>query len=416
MTLEYERLSGEIERMVLSTYRRRQVRQQLVEAALKKLRARATDWDLTEACLARAKDQVDRKKYRAARPLDRIEAMDAAVDPPSLPAQATILAVDGSQILPDRHATFLYSLINIGVIVYFHGHGTGHQPEQFTRPVLDYPDRDGVAGHQFSDNGAIVSLRRDRAEIEVLARTVWEQRQQAQPLLALLDQRLLYWPALGYSDLEGGRVLKAWQEEMTGIRESGGLLAGYIVRPGKQSVMTLLETLDINEPGFDLNRLTGRDLSLGLTDTDLFSLILAPGQRSKVFVDVSHHNDDFQERDPLNEVCFFYLNPGRTGQQIAHGQIAHGQIARVDVPISVAQEAGAMAAVHALVYDQCQILGDYPYVLARADEVAVVGRRDQDNLDTLIESAMRRQGITGQITAKQQSKFLARAGKTRHEI
>jgi hypothetical protein len=411
MTLEYERLSEEIEQMALSTYRRRQVRQQLVESAFEKLRARATDWELIEVSLARAKDRVDRKKYRAARPLDRIESLDAAVDPPQLPAQATIVAVDGSQILPDRHATFLYSLINIGVLVYFHGHGTGHQPQQFTRPVLDYPDKDGVDGQQFSDNGAVVSLRRDQAEIEVLARTVWDHRQQAQPLLALLDQRLLYWPALGSGDLAGGRVLKAWQEAMTGIRESGGLLAGYIVRPGKQSVMILLETLDINESGFDLKRLTGRDLSLGLTDTDLFSLLLAPGQRSKVFVDVSHHNDDFQERDPLNEVCFFYLNPGRTGQQIAHGQVA-----RIDIPISVAQDAGAVAAVHALVYDQCQILGGYPYVLARADEVAVVGRRDQDNLDAIIESAMGRQGITGQITAKQLSKFLARAGKTRHEI
>ncbi|MCI0396913.1 MAG: DNA double-strand break repair nuclease NurA, partial [Chloroflexi bacterium] len=326
------------------------------------------------------------------------------------------IATDGSQILPDRHAPYLYSLINVGVIVYYHGRG--RLPLQFTEPALDYPGRNGQAAtppapyeageeaEQFADSGAVVSLRRDRAEIETLARIAHEQQDEVRPLVALLDQRLLYWPAVGTNDPEGSRVLHGWQAAMSDVRRAGALLAGYIVNPGKRSVITLLHTLDVNRPGFDLRILTERDAQPFLADNILFRHLLEPGQRSKVFVDVSQHNQDFYHRDPLNEVCFFYLNPGRSGRQIA----------RVDIPRFVAQDPAAVAAVHALVYDQCRIMGDYPYVLARADEIAVVGYQDHESLDAMIEYAMQRYGVYHAITAKQSAKNVARAGKTRHEV
>jgi hypothetical protein len=99
------------------------------------------------------------------------------------------------------------------------------------------------------------------------------------------------------------------------------------------------------------------------------------------------------------------LNPGSTGKAIA----------RIDIPLWVVEQPDAVAQVHALIYDQCQILGDYPYALARADEMAVVGKRDQADLEAMIELHMGREGIDGDITAKAGSKNLARGGRTRHE-
>jgi len=401
MTLEFEKISHDVEAMARTTLQRRTEGHQLLDEALKKLREHANNWQRISRCLESALAQVEVKKYRAAAPLDETEPMDAAVSPPSLPAGATIIAADGSQILPNRHAPFLYSLINIGIFVYFHG--SGRVPEQFTLPALDYPGRDR---RSFVDNVAVVGIRRDRAEIETLARVAWDYRQEMRPLLVILDQRLLYWPAGGTRDSEGEKIIKAWQKEMTAIRQTGGLLTGYIVNPGKQSILTLLDTLDIEQPGFDLSRLTQRDTTMGLTDAHLFSRFLEPGQRSKVFVEVSQHNNDFTANDPDNQVCFFYLNPGRAGRQIA----------RVDIPISLARQPAAIDAVHALIYDQCQILGDYPYALTRADEIAVVGRSDQENLNIMIENWMQRFGIDGLASAKQSTKDIARAAKTRHGI
>jgi hypothetical protein len=81
----------------------------------------------------------------------------------------------------------------------------------------------------------------------------------------------------------------------------------------------------------------------------------------------------------------------------------------------VAQDEEAVSAVHALIFDQCQILGLYPYVITRADEIAVVGRRDQEELEHRIALRLAEKGIDTQMTSKQQSKQFARSGKTRHE-
>lgn len=424
MTLEIEKLTGDVSRMVESAVQGQRKRLAILDKALERLQAHATDWPELKRCLDLAIERASLKKLRAARPLDEIEPLDAAIDLPDLPPQATLIACDGSQIMPDLHAAYLYSLINVGIFSY--SYGQNRTPVQSTAPWLDYPEKDKGNGYllgdfrdeAFPESSAAVGLRRDRAEIETLARIAWEYKSDAKPLLAILDQRLLYWPAVGAGEQAGSRVVDAWQEALNSIRASDGLLVGYIARSRKQSVLTMLDTLDIENDDFELSRLTERDTVSGLSDTALFGRILSPGQRSKVFVDVSQHNEDFRGREPLNEICFFYLNPG--SKWIPDAQQVRGssrnQIARVDLPLWVAQNPKAVAAVHALVYDQCCILGDYPYALARADELAVVGRSDQESLNVMIENAMQSRGIGRSITAKQSSKHLARASKTRHEL
>ncbi len=409
MALEIEKLGSQVKEMAAGAAILEAERRRLLAIAIDKLERFATDWDKIEKCLDLAIAQATIKKLRAARPLDEREPLNAAIPAPHPPERAILIASDGSQILPDHHAAYLFSLINVGTIVYHHG--SPEPPGQFTWPILDYPGKERGAetgpNSGFSDSSAIVNLRRDQAEIQTLAKNVWQHRGVEKPLVAILDQRLLYWPVSGNADsgATGQYILQAWQEAMTEMRHCDCLLAGYISRSRKQSVLRTLTALDIKEPGFDMNRLVTRDDNSGLTDDHLFRQFLGPGQRSKIFVDVSQHNDEFRARDPLNEVCFFYLNPGQRGQHIA----------RVDIPMWVAQDRAAVDDVHSLLVDQCAILGDYPYVLARADEIAVVGRQDQESLSMMIENLMQRQGLAGEMTAKQRSKELARAGRTRHE-
>lgn len=402
MTLELEKLTGEVEEMAQGAYQQRQQNDKVLEGLLEKLRANRVAWDKIREAMKTAEQKTDPKWYRAARPLDEVEPLDVVVEPPPPPDEATVIAGDGSQILPNRHGAYLYSVINIGLIVYYHGRGQA--PSQETRPVLDYPN--GQDEDTFVDKGAIVNLRRDLAEIETLVDKAWTFRREEQPVVALLDQRLLYWPVGSSGEDEGQRVLRGWQEAMIKAKDGHCLLAGYIVRPGKRSVMTMLQSLDINAPDFDLGKLEERSRTPGLTDATLFRrLLLAPGQRSKVFVDVSHHNREFRSRDGDNEVCFFYLNPGGRPRKIA----------RVDIPMWVARDPERVKVVHSLVYNQCQIMGDYPYVLSRADELAVVGGQDRESLEVMIANAMEKYGMAGTVTAKESGKTVARAGRTRHE-
>jgi hypothetical protein len=295
-------------------------------------------------------------------------------------------------------------VINVGIIVYHHGQG--HAPLQDTSPVLDYPGN-GEEEEAFVDKAAIISLRRDLAEVETLVQAAAPFCTEEVPVLALLDQRLLYWPVGSSGDDEGQRVLFGWQRAMNEAANNDCMLAGYIDRPGKRSVLTFLRTMDINNAGFDDSVLLKPDYGPGFNDVLLFRRVLRePGQRSAVFVDVSQHNDAFRGRYPHNEVCFFYLNAGQRGRQIA----------RVDIPRWVAEDPKKVDAVHGLVYDQCQIMGNYPYVLARADELAVIGYQDRENLDIMIENAMARHEVHGAVTAKQSSKDVARAGRTRHAV
>lgn len=410
MTLEFEKLTHELEKMATTAARRQQHQAQRAIALREALDRFAGDWEAIDYALDTAKAEADEKFYRSARPLNRIEPLNATIAAPAPPAEATIIATDGSQIMPDRHAAFLYYLVNVGAIVYHHGNG--YEPAVSSEPQLRYTDPadDGAEVDVESDwqpQAFEVTVERDLAEIGSLARFAWEHRGRptlvgTTPLLALLDQRLLYWP-FGGSEEVASKIVRKWVEEMTAIRHSGAWLAGYIDRPGKMTVVTLLQSLLAGDD-FDWKSLGKRGSGGPLNDADLFGSILQPGQRSTVFVEVSPANGRFAEQEPLNEVGYFFFNPGQVGQQIA----------RVDIPLWVAQDAEAVAAVHGLLYAQCQILGDYPYVLARADELAVVGRRDAAELNLMIDIFMQRAGISGQMTAKQSSKDIARGGRSRH--
>lgn len=415
MTLELEKLGDELTGMAAAAVEIARDQRSRAARLRELLVAHATDWPGIEAGLARAKAEQgeDPKFFRAARPLRPDEPLDRGIWPDPPPDRATIIATDGSQIMPDRHAAFLYSLVNIGAFIYHHG--TPDTPAIRSTPEIFYPqpgDDDRTEDEPGFDKSE-VTIARDRREIATLADLAWEYR--AAPLtLAVLDQRLLYWP-FGGTNRDTDSAVTAWLKAMTKIRDAGAYLAGYIDRPGKRSVVTMLKTLS-DDPDLDWKKLGKRPPHGELTDADLYAAVLEPGQRSPVFIDISPANTRFAGTDPENEVCFFYLNPGLSAPMPdGEEQLAAGRhLARVDIPMWVARDPQAVAAVHSLLVDQCRISGNYPYVLLRADEQAVVGREDETNLNMLIDQYMQRAGIQGSITAKQDSKDIARGGRGRH--
>jgi hypothetical protein len=406
MSLEFEQLTPSIAEMAREAGRRREKRDDELEKAAALLHEYADSWDLIDERLSWAVANADEKFYRSARPLHHELPLDQGIKPQAPPAQATIIATDGSQIVPDRHAPFLYYLINIGAIIYYHG--SGRPPDVAAFPKLSFPgDADSEEDDVFNVSSNLVSMRRDEREISMLANLVKSIKGQPGPTLAILDQRLLYWPIGNNTGIDGQRIVYEWQKSMADINSAGGWLAGFIDRPGKRSVLAMLHTLDLQNSGRKLQDLYpfASDIYGGLSDTDLFDQLLQPEERSVIFIDISQHNKNFTNSDPDNEVCFFYLKTGP----------GEGQLARVDIPMWVARNKTALNTVHALLVDQCRIIGHYPYVITRADEIAVVGRRDQEELENRIQLQMNELGIYTSITSKQQSKEYARGQKTRLE-
>lgn len=83
----------------------------------------------------------------------------------------------------------------------------------------------------------------------------------------------------------------------------------------------------------------------------------------------------------------------------------------------VAQDRQFVAELQALIYHQCQqLVSHYPYVLTRADELAVVKGDETRQLNMLIQVALTRYGIDHGDSPKQATKHSARSKKTRFAV
>lgn len=406
MALDFEQLTNDVIEMARSAGERRSIRDKRLDEIEAVLREHQGDAAGVERFVSHIQNTIlSSSQFKpfggSAYPLQdgRLIGFSSASAAVDLPEQATLIAIDGSQIVPDRHAAFVYYLINIGAIIFHHGQGAA--PEEFNQPTLRFPAPDELDNYRFGD-GASVSVERDLTEISTLAMLTGRYHRGSTPTLAIMDQRLLYVPIGELGPAFKRQVIGDWQEALNQIRAAGGWIIGYVDRPGKASVLTLLKSFTAefnpNEPD-DLGEWDG------LVDAELFARLLSPGERSAVFVDLSRANQMFTERGRANEMCFFYFNVGRIDQ---------ANIARVDLPRWLAEDETAVAAIHALLLDQCEIAGRYPYVLARADEIAVVGRQDQADLEFRIARQMDAAGVSFAETAKQQLKGIVRGGKMRH--
>ncbi len=353
--------------------------------------------------------QSDISGYRGAVPLDGdvAEPMNAIFATPQLPPSATILAADGSQVYPNEQHPVHYYLINIGLYIYHHG--ADLLPEQSTIPQLAYHKSD------VHDRGRVVSnrtvdARRTLNEMQALSDLAWERRGAARPLVALYDNRLLYWVS---SDVTGAdEIVRQYQDALKKLHDSQATLAGYLDRPVSRLVMRLLylmslrDAAEIKEKQLELQ--TAGDLS-GLTDRQLFDTVLRPGERSALMVQNSPRNLSFKEFGDDYEIAFFYL-------KVSSGY--RTSIARVDVPMWVARDARAIDELHALLVSQASMQGrnPYPYALTRADEIAVVSSTDKRKLDEMINIELRKKHIEPyRGSAKDFGKVLARSSKRRME-
>ncbi len=397
MTLEFERLIEQLDEMGREVATRARRLGELAEYGRELLSRFSEEWELINARIALVRSR--NLGYRGAGALD--EPLASTFEAPEPPSEATLMAVDGSQVYPDRHGPVLYYLINVGGLVL--RHGSPAPPEQFTDPRLFYGQGDVLdEGHQVIASG-VVSARRSVAEIEKLAELATSHRDGNRPLIALADGPLLFWAGAEVSDKERKRLLERYLAAMERLRDAGALPVGYTDRPRSRFVVSLLHLLSLPEDEITANALTTNGRLEGLSDRLLFNNVLGPGMRTALFVQQSPANKSYRLRNGDLEIAFFYVNVSRSGKP---------WLARVEVPMWVAMDKEAVGHVHSMLLTQCGQLGGrpYPYLLARADELAVVGRHEKRELENLIELTLRRYKLEPERSAKDEKKRAARAG------
>ncbi|HHS96285.1 MAG TPA: DNA double-strand break repair nuclease NurA [Chloroflexi bacterium] len=329
----------------------------------------------------------------AAIPTD--EPLDAVVPTPPVPDRFTVVGADGSTIPPDRHGAALYYVINIGSLVY--RHGSGERPQARSAPFLGYEQKDLFEGTALVA-GNLLDVRRDQAEIEHLAERVEEEPKG--PTLVLVDGTLLLWVLENLPPEAEGREKKVrrYLGALDRIREKGAAVAGFISRPRHTEVSRLLLLAHL---GGDVERVRQAERGrLPLPDRAVFADLPA-GARSALFASPNKINQMYASAG--HEVWFFYLNVAAEGEEPI--------VARVEVPVWVARSDDLLSLVHAGVVAQSRIAGGYPYVLARADELAYISGPERQRLQEMVETALLRAGLPPSLSPKAYFKTLTRAGR-----
>jgi hypothetical protein len=384
MALELSKVSGQIDDMGKVLADRAQRQQKALPAARELLRLYAHDQE--ELCRVAASEPGQR--LRCASP--GAEPLDAVLPALEMPASATIIAADGSQIYPDRHGLAFYYALNIGTIVF--RHGSGHAPQVSTDPHLYYAE-DKVFPGGDPVSGDLVNAERSVAEMQALAALI-RAEPQGEPCVGLGDGPLLLWlERAAVPSEQQKRLLAAYLACLDRLRASGSALAGFVSRPQSAEVMALLylrqlepeqrgEVTSLSETGYH-----------GLTDRALFGY-LEPGARSALFVRGTAANERYRAEG--HQIYFFYLNTG-------------ADIARVEIPEWVAARPEALDLTHTAVVDQCRSNNGYPYVLTRADEQAVIQGEEREALEAMLMRAMAHHGLPlPELSQKAQQKQVAR--------
>ena len=388
MPIDYQQIYTKIQEIGNGLRERRQTLEKRRADVWGLLNAFNLELDLLRSLVDSAK-QAD-PNIRCACPVN--EPLLASQPLPASVPQASIIAADGSQILPDRHAAIQYYVVNVGAIAM--RTGSGSSPEVFTDTELHILD-------EFEDtffSESQIALLRDVSERKKLLEVA---QNYPPPVLALTEGQLELWGAV---DIENSRdfekTLNDYLNVLKEMQTQNIITSGYVDKPGANWVVRMLEITKISKD--ELRNIRKIRPFLGVTDSWLFGKILGRHQRSAIFALQAKSAEKYKDSIAIH---FFYLNVGDEQKPV---------IVRVDVPLWVAQNKEALNMLHCSLIEQTQIMSHkpFPYLLHRAHETAVVSMREKEQVDQMLALAIRNNGgEMGEISGKQSAKNLA--GRTR---
>jgi hypothetical protein len=334
---------------------------------------------------------------RCAVPVD--EPLTVTYPPPAPLADVTVIAADGSQVNPDRHASIQFCIINVGVITM--KLRSGQAPEICVETELLYGDELLPNGNPMTDG--MVALKRDiseRMKLDELSKGV------KGPVVTFTDGPIELWGIKGDDPVAHADFVQKYLSVLSRLQSRGVVTAGYVDKPSADFVVRLLE-IAVASPE-QIQRLKEHYPLRGVTDKWLYgereNPLIPPGHRSAVFRLQSSSEKNYKGTLALH---FFYLNVGTLG---------HPWPVRVDIPKWVADDKNKLDVLHSVLIEQCNIMGSkpYPYLLHRAHETAVVRREEKDQVEQLLALELRRvRAEVGDRSHKDSAKALPGRSRTR---
>jgi hypothetical protein len=372
MPINYQQIHVRIKEIGQGARQRKKTLDERRAKARDLLAAYASELDVLRSKVDAAK--AADANIRCAYPLT--ESLASSYPCPGEAAPVTLLAADGSQINPDRHAAIQFCLINVGAIQM--KPGSGETPAIFTESELLFGD--DLLSNGFPLSEGMVALKRDLAErikLDALSKDI------EGDVITLTDGPIELWGAKGEDAAAYAEFIQKYLTILSRLQSRGVIVAGYVDKPAADLVVRTLELATVGQIG-NLSELRAHRPLLGVSDRWLFgehgNPLLGPGERSAVFGMQSSSEKNYKGALSLH---FFYLNVGTDG---------HPWPVRVEIPKWVADDETKLNLLHATLVSQCRVMGarPYPYLLHRAHETAVVKMEEKQQIEQLLALELRR--------------------------
>ena len=325
------------------------------------------DWPAIEQAMilfermAHDESLASRVKTELSRPLPLWQnSLNAQIGINPIDQPYTIVAVDGSQIYPDRHEGFPCFLINIGLVSLRYG-VDGKRVQFQTNPYLYAGDEDPLMSGSAID---FVNCQREAFEFADALTFVQQECASDNPLLLLFDGSLFFWHLESKDYALRKHFLQSYYSLLTNLCQSNILYASYVSLPRSKEIIQLMK--------FACGGQNGAPESLErLHDAQIMESLLSEGARSTFFVHQSKSNEQYPEAI-MPHFCYCNVGP---------------EIARIELPAWIANDTSATNKVMQIILDQAIKGRGYPVVLAEAHEQAVVKSADRDFFYHLIRRA-----------------------------
>jgi hypothetical protein len=371
MPVNFQQVYTRIKEIAQGAHESKKILEQRRTLARELLALHASDLDFLRHKVELAKEADI--NIRCAAPFK--DSLLACHPPMGSPTEATIIAADGSQVNPDRHAAIQFCVINVGVIAMkLH---SGEAPAVTVETEILYGDELSPKGTMLSEG--MVAMRRDiseRIRLDEISQDI------SGPIINLTDGTLELWGAKGDDPQAYANFVEQYLGVLSRLHSRGVVTAGYVEKPTADLVVRLLEIAMADQE--QLRNLRDYRPLRGVSDRWLYgekeNPLLPPGYRSAVFGLQSGSEKKYKGALSLH---FFYLNVGTVG---------HPWPVRVEIPKWVAEDSKKLDLLHGIIIEQCNMMGSrpYPYLLHRAHETAVVRFEEKDQVEQLLALELRR--------------------------
>lgn len=375
MAIDFQQIYTKIKEIGLGARERRERIENLRKNARHLLEENAEELDYLRGIVGRAKERDP--NIRCALPLN--ESLDSHVPALAPVKGATLIAADGSQINPDRHAPIQFCLINVGAIVL--RMQSGESPKIHTNSELLYGDELETKYGTMTDG--LVALKRDLRERSMLDELSKGTKGQ---IVTFTDGPIELWGAKDSEDAESyHESLNNYLSVLSRLQARDVITAGYVDKPAADLVVRLLELVKAQSEKEPPGNFRDYHPLRGVSDRWLYgegsNPLLGPGERSAVFAIQSKSEKHYKGVLGLH---FFYLNVGTD---------RYPWPVRVEIPKWVADDKNKLDLLHAVLVDQCSMMGSkpYPYLLHRAHEIAVVKQEEKFQVEQMLTHELRRQ-------------------------